>query len=1089
MINLLFGRSGSGKTRHIKEQIKRLVGEKKKVYLLVPEQQVFVSEAMISELPDDAALYFEVISFSSMCEAVFGKYGGLTYTAVSAGMRSLIMWKSLKELSTTLEQYGQIKADAKFSSLMLLTIDELKANSVSVDELEELAARTEDPILSRKLKDICAAYAAFDVNIESSLGALAMASENKLSRLEQTLSRHSFFEGSHVFVDSFTDFTGIQHKILSQIMRQAEYVCISLSAEGRGIHMPHTESVTDTVRTLTKNARACGKECVDITPDLPMRAQSEALRLVERCLWNFDITPQNAPTIPEDSRADIELAKCRDEFCETEYAAMRILDAHKNGIKFSEMAVILRDAESRGGVIDAIFSKYGIPYFLSGKTQLTATPLSRFILSSLRCISRNYRLTDVLTLLKTGLCGINDADADMFEEYCLSWNINGKTFTEPIWSMNPNGYVTDKSARIDAILRAANLVRDSLITPLEELKIRFRAADGDLLSMCRSLYDYMEQKNIREKLCELATLELEHRDIKSAGELLRVYDCIVSSLSDICRVMGGMTLTADELYEAIEIMLSHSEIASVPPISECVTVGSAATLRVEGIKLGIIMELCEGSFPASFSEKGLLCESDKEMLEGLGLSLTSRRDKVISDELFFVYRAMTKPSEKLILTTYSATVTGSKKFPSAPYTRLKDLFKLTEQSIDTDKIRSLAESRRATLDIAQRDARAEKLFSEAELISRTDNLSPIDTETDETFIEKIPVELVRKIFGDGINLSKSKIQTFVGCPMSFWGESVLKLRKLHENTVSVAESGTLVHYVLENLLRELRLPDGSVPKVSHEDLLSMTTEWVDRYVRALGCPITPPTMFNFSKIRNMAYVLACNVTDELANSDFKIFSFEQNISRYGKGKFSPLAIRLGNEDNSPSAYLGGQVDRIDTYTRDGVTYVRVVDYKTSSYKFKKDDVISGVDMQLPAYLFTVASKENASMLGTEVFPACAMFVCASESHGKINISRSGMIYLNDDYLHATNRDMDFSYISTDTDAKLHPRRGQPASLENCPELLSSDELGEIKSILHDTVYRTGCEIYSGEIRRTPSVDSCKYCCMRQSCPVAKKSSF
>ena len=54
-----------------------------------------------------------------------------------------------------------------------------------------------------------------------------------------------------------------------------------------------------------------------------------------------------------------------------------------------------------------------------------------------------------------------------------------------------------------------------------------------------------------------------------------------------------------------------------------------------------------------------------------------------------------------------------------------------------------------------------------------------------------------------------------------------------------------------------------------------------------------------------------------------------------------------------TVYLTGVVDRLDTWQDGGVTYVRVVDYKTGAKKFHRNDVEIGINIQLLLYLFSV----------------------------------------------------------------------------------------------------------------------------------------
>ena len=1069
MINLIFGCAGSGKTSRIMQEIKNSISQNKRTYLLVPEQQVFTAESMLADLPDSAGLYFEVISFSRLCELVFSKFGGISYTSVTDGMRNLMMWKSIRELSPFLSNYTQTLPDASLASLMLATADELRANSISTKDIESAIEGAEQSDVKDKLSDINVVISAFNANLESSLGEGAVAAENKLERLYDCLFQHNFFDGANVFVDSFTDFTGIQHKILEEIMKQADNMYISVYSKERGYHAPHNSSITETIKKLTRAARESGRDFGDIILGGNVRTHSPQLKLLEKHLWDFTAKKETLPEIPDELSHDIEMIACENEYEETECAALKILEARKNGIGYSDIAVILRNPEDRSGIINAVFSKYNIPYFISEKTQITSTPAARFMLSSLRCIARNYRLNDVLTLLKTGLCGIDDKDADMFEEYCLTWNIQGKTFTADVWNMNPSGYVANQSKRDTDILEAANKVRKALISPLEELKIKMRVAGGNATELCRALYSYMGHHGLSERLCDLAELELELGNVKDAGEILRVYDILVSTLSQICYALGNEKLTSDELMTAIEIMLSSTDIASVPSMSECVTIGSAATLRVEGIKLGIVMGLCEGSFPSIPKDAGLLCESDKEILSEMGINFKARRQRLMSDELFYVYRAMTTPSEKLIVTTYSSSISGGSGSPSTPWRRLITLFGLPVETFNGKAVKALSEYQSELEETLELEERKKAFLG--------DNLQLEDA---------IPADKLQSILGNTLYLSKTKIQNFVKCPMLYWSKHMLDLRPRETAAVSAAESGTLIHYVLENLFREIRLSDGSLLPQTSSQILSLTDKWVDRYVELTNCPKTPAIMFAFSKLRNMAYLMANNISEEFSMSDFKMFSFEQSISNYGAKSLKPFEITLSSIENTPTVYLGGNADRVDTYTKDGITYVRVIDYKTGTVSFKEENVISGADLQLPAYLFAVSSEKNKAAFGNSqtVLPGASLYVSAVESAGDISIARSGMIYNGEDFLLASNKNLDYSYIST-----AAANAAQKDKLESCPELYSEQKISEMKDILTQTIEHTGNQIFSGVATRTPSAESCKYCPVRQSCPVAVKSKF
>ncbi len=1067
MFTFLFGRSGSGKTEYIIDRIKHSVSLGKKTYLLVPEQQVFVSECMLADLPPSSALYLEVVSFSRLCQMIFGQYGGLTDEATGTGVRNLIMWHSLREVSSQLKQYGSVKADGALGAMMLSAIDELHANSISAEQCERAGELCSDPTLAGKLYDLSLIYANFSRNISERLGEDARAFENRLYRLADLLREHDFFAGSHVYVDSFTSFTGEQYAVLREIIGDAEQSLVSFTYE-RGAHYPHTNTVADTVKKLTRFVGENHIEHCDVTLTQNRRTQKEELCALERHLWDFSLTSGILPIIDDNERGSIEMNTCFNEYEEIWLAALNILKEHKNGVKYSDIALITRDPESKKGIIDAVFEQLHIPYFYSENTDLSSTAVARLVLSALRCISYGFAQSDVLTLLKTGLLGIDGRDADLFEDYCYTWSINGKTFLEDVWSMNPDGYTIDKSPRGEEILLAANRVRSTVIPPLAELKRDLAIAGGDAELSCRALYTYLDKINLAQNLSDVAEFSLSSGNLKEAGELLRIYDFLISAITRICTVMKGTQMNVEELSSAIEIMLRNTDIGSVPALSDYVTVGSAATLRVENVKVAILIGLCEGEFPANYSDRGILGESDKRIMDELGLSLSSREINITSDELFYAYRAMSKPSDKLYLSTCRQSIAGRALEPSSAWNRVKFIFPYIKiGEFDLERVRDIADimmNGDSPVGISEKQIDADALSA--------DDVVEID-----------PL-YVRMIFGDKLRLTKSRISTFVGCPYRYWCEYILKLREQKEAAVSYADSGTIIHYVLEHILKRLRREDGSLEKIDDGELVTAVNELLDEYIDGISCPLPASIMYSFSRIRDLAIVMVKSVLDEFGASKFGIVAFEQSIREGQSGALKPMEIPVDSSDGAPVVSLGGVIDRIDCYEDENCRYIRVVDYKTGSHKYNVDKIKDGEDLQLPAYLFTAALKENEGFFGNgqkPVYPASALFLSAEESDGVVKPVRSGFILNDNDILKAASESMDpdiLAGIKFKKDGSLYA---------SSRAAVSREQIAEIDTSLREAVSNTAQNMYSGKAPRTPSRNACAYCTLKASCPVADKS--
>jgi ATP-dependent helicase/nuclease subunit B len=241
-------------------------------------------------------------------------------------------------------------------------------------------------------------------------------------------------------------------------------------------------------------------------------------------------------------------------------------------------------------------------------------------------------------------------------------------------------------------------------------------------------------------------------------------------------------------------------------------------------------------------------------------------------------------------------------------------------------------------------------------------------------------------------------------------------------------------------------------------------------------------MYTFSRLRDLALVMAKSVLDEFAASDFKVLGQEIRISEHRENAFKPIEIQVTDESDSPKIILSGIIDRVDYFDGEDRRYLRIVDYKTGSHPFDIEGLEDGNDVQLPAYLFTAALAKNKDIIGgeKEIFPASALFLSANESAGKISPERSGFFVDNLDVLRAASNDLDKNILGgivVDKDTG-EIKKGNAVSEEG---------IKEIDLSLRSVIQSTGKSIFEGRAPRTPSPSACKFCYLRSSCPVAAKS--
>ena len=206
MLKILYGHASSGKSRKIYDMLSADAACGKRSYLIVPEQQTVQCErALLDMLPYSAQLTSEVLNFSRLANLVFRTYGGLSYNYADKGSKTLIMWKNLRELMPLLSEYNVSSENIiALTEEMLAAINELKAYCITPAKLAKAAASlSENQLLKNKLIDLELIMSAYSNHLSESYSDTS----DDLVKLAETLSKHDFFNGANVYIDSFTSFT------------------------------------------------------------------------------------------------------------------------------------------------------------------------------------------------------------------------------------------------------------------------------------------------------------------------------------------------------------------------------------------------------------------------------------------------------------------------------------------------------------------------------------------------------------------------------------------------------------------------------------------------------------------------------------------------------------------------------------------------------------------------------------------------------------------------------------------------------------------------------------------------------------------
>lgn len=1070
MLTYIFGRPGTGKTHEVLGRIRAdLDSRTDPVFLIVPEQQLYSAESRILPgLPASAGQRLSVLSFSRLADVVADRFGGRTFGKMTRASRTLLMWRTLRDLRGLLSvDTGAADGNSSLCRLMLGAVDELSRNAISPASLERAARQLpSDSPLSQKLLDLSLISSAWSGAVSELCGD---DPSDRLLRTATVLQREHFFTHATIYLDSFTSFTAQEYAILRVMLADADRVTVTLSLDGRRNTDTHMESLRGTVRRLDRLCDELGQPTEDCLLTHTHRTAAPELQILERDLWRFGLSREARQIVPEEEHGAVRLITASNLYEEAQAAALHISELKNSGIPYDEIAVVVRDPAAWRGVLDAALENHHIPFFLSDRTGLADRPAVRLLLLALRCLRRGYQTTDVVSLCKTGLCSISLSDMDAFSEYVETWHLRGRRMSDLSvdWSMNPDGYTTEMTPRGRDILSAANRVRRTVLTPLAALETRLAVADSPE-EQCRALFAYLTELGVKEHLAETAEALLALGKTREAGETVRLWSLLTAALADISTLLPAEegALSLDELAAALELYVSETDIGTVPARQDCVTVGSAAMLRLEHMSAVLILGLCEGEFPQPVTDDGWLTEQDKETLETFGLEFDDRTPRRISEELLYIWRAVTKPSQALLLFTHTAAPDGSTRSPSLALNRVRFLLPYLEPIS----------------------------FSSTYLDTETTAYRPAVNDT-------LPTHTIRRTLGEELWLSHTALQTYARCPYSFFGSRVLKLREPAEAKLDNLNAGLFLHHVLEVFLRET-LDEGHRPRhLSEAETVAVADSIMQAYMQELCGDLTGNgrLLHLFARLRSIALVLVRSIQAELEQGSFTVAGLEWDT--HGRRGTDPLPLEVPLDipaeptdsgyasplpERSMRVVMGGVIDRVDIF-RDGSTvYVRVVDYKSSEHIFSERKAWQEMNIQLLLYLFTLCSPRNRHLFADEnghlpeaVLPAEVLYLSPSEQdNGSFLPCRSGLILNTDEVLHAASASLLPEFLPG---VKIGKDGGLTGSA-----LCTPSHLDELNETLQNIIRDIGTTLYGGKADRTPSEIACRYCAMRASCPVAEQ---
>lgn len=933
-MNIIYGRSGSGKSEYIYNKIKNEIKLSTKTYIITPEQFSFTAEKKLLETLDEGATTnVEVLSFERMAYRVIGETLGSNLKNIDKSGKAMLVSSLLEEAQKELNFLGK---NLENIDLILTQITEFKKHGITAEHLKEKMEKTQDTYLKLKIKDMYMIYSMFEEKIENKY----IDENDLLNLLAENLEKSHIFDNSLFYIDEFAGFTKQEYNVLKVLNNIAKDIFITVCTDDlKVLKSPEADIFYDnkqTVQTL--------KSIADIKNEIHLkdtyRFKNEELKHLEKNIFDIPYSQYNKEV------KNIKLTIAKNEYEEIENVARIISNlVRDDGYRYRDIGVITKNIESYSSLCKAIFSEYEIPVFIDEKKDITSDIFVKYVLAILDIFAKNWSYEAVFNYLKSGIVKINRLYE--LENYCIKWNIKGSKWYEKPWNFGEE----------DTFLKE----QKDIITPLLEFKNSLKSKNSaDKIS--EELYKFI-LKNINEnQIVDNDKINLENNSLINVDS----YNAVIDVIDEIAMLFKDVKMSFDTYAKLLKTGIATKEIGQIPQTQDKVTVGDVNRSKTHKVKAIFIIGVNDGVFPSVPSSEGFFNDKDRETLKEEGIELAKGTIEKMYEENFNIYKAFSTAEEKLFISYPASDVDDKPLRKSTIISKIRKIFpKLEEDTFADDES-----------DIYTKEVTFAELLKHInkmngnwyEVYNWYKNNKEYSFRLDKALEgleytnipEKINKENVQKLYGNTLNTTVSRLEQYKSCEFSYYLKYGLKLSSKEKMDIKPVDTGSFMHDVVDTFFKE----NENVKEISDEDLKKILDKIVEDKLSLPKNYIFTATAKYRNLIRRLKKVIFYSmkyILQSLKNSSFDVFKTELE---FGNNEYPPIEMTL---DDGKKVSITGKIDRIDIAKAPNGKYIRIIDYKSSTKDIELNKVIAGLQLQLLTYVDAITQKEKAEPAGALYF--------------------------------------------------------------------------------------------------------------------------
>lgn len=948
-LRLIYGRAGTGKSNYCFQEIKENIKAQNKIYIITPEQFSYMAEKKLLEaIGNQAVINAEVLTFNRMADRINAEIGGKSEKQIMKSSKAMLMFFALKENKQDFTFLGNSNESLE---LAIKGITEFKKHGIKVEDIDKNLENIGDINLKLKLQDMKKIYLEYENKLQNEY----IDEDDKLTKLAKNLEKSPLFDNSYIYIDEFAGFTHQEYEIIRNLMKKAKKMTITSCIDSEEVFTNiklETSIFSPNKKVLDKIIKIAEEEKIKIENPVILenthRFKNEELKHLEQNIYansykKYSKNPEN-----------IKLFLAANPYSEIEHVAKQIIKLVRDErYKYRDISIITKNIENIESIAKAVFNKYGIPIYIDGKDELSQNIGVKYVLAILEIYAKNWSTESALSYIKLGFCNIEKQEIYIIENYIKKWGIRGLKKYKEEWKLGED----------NEELEQINTIRKKIVEPL--LKFREKLNNKNTAyEISKEIYNFLEENNFYSKLNEKISVLEKNGELRLASDYKLSVENLISVLDEIVVFFKEEKITFEKYSEILKTGLNYRELGSIPQTIEQVILGDVDRSRTHKVRAVFILGMNDGVFPSINKNEGFFNDKDREILKDLGLEIAKGTLEMLFDEEFNIYKALTTAEEKLFLSYASADKDGASLRSSAIITKIKKMFPELKEESDVVKKCTEVSSPKSTFDELLYNLREYKNGEKIDPIwfeaykwyeknddwkDKLDNaLKGLDYTNK---AETISQDNIEKLYGKKLKTSISKLEKYKECPFSFHLKYGLKLKEADEFKIKSIDTGTFMHDVVDTFFEEIREED--LKNLSKEEIKSVVYSIIEQKLNLKKNAIFTSSSKFIVLTNRLKKVIAESIyyiVYQMQNSDFNVLGNEVEFSK--------------TIDNIE---IVGKIDRIDVAKNEEGSFIRIIDYKSSSKSLDLNKMVTGLQIQLLTYVDIMSEKTNKEPAGMLYF--------------------------------------------------------------------------------------------------------------------------